>query len=247
MQEIRVPPSLFLRVLVVAITVTAMVGMPRFTAAHSFHYRRPDGKVVFTGKPLELPYRLERRLSQRWNGEEAQENLGQASRVRDQAVEQEDGDLGSFAIPGKYAAIVDKKGKKYKVSPPLIHAVIEAESGYHPAAVSHAGAVGLMQLMPATADRFGITDPTDPAQNIDAGTRYLRFLLDFFGDDLRLALAGYNAGEGAVLEYGHQIPPYPETRDYVARVLRIFQRNLDAEPPHSSLPAIARFRREGRK
>ena len=83
-----------------------------------------------------------------------------------------------------------------------------------------------MQLMPATAERFGVVDRTDPTQNLDGGARYLRFLLDYFSNDLTLALAGYNAGENAVEKYNRRVPPYEETRGYVAKVLTFFRRNL---------------------
>ena len=92
------------------------------------------------------------------------------------------------------------------------------ESQFDRAAVSHAGARGLMQLMPATAARFGVTNIFDPRQNIDAGVKYMRWLLDTFGGDVVLALAGYNAGEGAVMKYGRNVPPYRETQEYVRRI-----------------------------
>lgn len=104
------------------------------------------------------------------------------------------------------------------VSPALALAVIGVESGGRPAAISSAGATGLMQLMPATAERFGVTDRTDPAQNIRGGVAYLHWLLGHFGHDPILALAGYNAGEGSVQDH-RGVPPYAETRDYVPKVL----------------------------
>ena len=104
--------------------------------------------------------------------------------------------------------------------PDLVHAVISQESSYNPSAGSPKGAAGLMQLMPATAARFGLTpaERFDPAKNIRAGIRYLKVLSRLFGGDLDLILAGYNAGEGAVLKYGRRIPPYRETQTYVRRV-----------------------------
>ena len=104
------------------------------------------------------------------------------------------------------------------VSPALVLAVISVESAGRADAVSSAGAAGLMQLMPATAERFGVTDRTDPAQNIRGGVAYLDWLLDRFGNDPLLALAGYNAGEGAVDDHGG-VPPFAETRDYVPKVM----------------------------
>ncbi len=112
--------------------------------------------------------------------------------------------------------IVEEVARKYHVDPLLVHSVIEVESNYNPFAVSHKGAQGLMQLIPATAKRFGIENSFDPEQNIDAGVRYLKYLQSVFQDN-RLALAAYNAGEGAVTKY-QWIPPYRETQDYVERV-----------------------------
>jgi soluble lytic murein transglycosylase-like protein len=94
------------------------------------------------------------------------------------------------------------------------------ESSFKPRAMSHKGARGLMQLMPGTAARFGVSNIWDPKQNIEGGARYMRFLLDLFGGDIKLALAGYNAGEGAVMKYGYQVPPYNETQEYVRRIGR---------------------------
>ncbi|HYN85442.1 MAG TPA: lytic transglycosylase domain-containing protein [Pyrinomonadaceae bacterium] len=115
--------------------------------------------------------------------------------------------------------IVDS-GRRHGVDPVLLYAIMHQESSFKQRATSHKGARGYMQLMPATARRFGVTDIYDPRQNIDAGARYVRWLLNFFDGDVRLALAGYNAGEGAVLKYGRRIPPYNETQDYVRRIFR---------------------------
>ena len=107
---------------------------------------------------------------------------------------------------------------RYKIDPLLIYAQMHQESAFKLKATSYKGARGLMQLMPATAIRFGVTDIYNPKQNIEAGIKYMRWLLDKFGGDVSLALAGYNAGEGAVMKYGRQIPPYNETREYVRRI-----------------------------
>jgi soluble lytic murein transglycosylase-like protein len=114
--------------------------------------------------------------------------------------------------------VIDQTASKFQVSPELVHSVIEVESNYDPYAVSDKGAEGLMQLMPATARRFGVTNSFDARQNIEAGVRYLKFLQDTFQDD-RLAIAAFNAGENAVARYGG-VPPYPETVNYVAKVGR---------------------------
>jgi len=113
-------------------------------------------------------------------------------------------------------ATIDETARNLEVSPELVHSVIQVESNYDPYAVSEKGAEGLMQLMPATARRFGVTNSFDPRQNIEGGVRYLKLLKETFQDD-RLAIAAYNAGEKAVTRYGG-VPPYPETVNYVAKV-----------------------------
>ena len=118
----------------------------------------------------------------------------------------------------EYRPLIMQAARETGLDANLIHAVILAESAYNPKAVSPKGAMGLMQLMPATAKRFDVTDAYDPVQNIRGGTRYLKFLMDRFGNDIELATAAYNAGEGAVEKYGRTIPPYRETQDYVRKV-----------------------------
>lgn len=126
-----------------------------------------------------------------------------------------------------YAPIIEGCARKYNVPVELICGVILQESGGNPRAVSHAGARGLMQLMPGTARRFGVTNSFDPAQNIEGGTKYLRFLLDRFKGDLPLAVAAYNSGEGNVEKYGNKIPPFKETQAYVPNVLGYTQTMID--------------------
>lgn len=113
-----------------------------------------------------------------------------------------------------------QSGKSNGVDPLLIYSVMHQESSFKSRAISPKGARGLMQLMPGTAMRFGVTNIFDPRQNIEGGARYMRFLLDRFDGDVNLALAGYNAGEGAVEKYGWRIPPYAETQEYVRRISR---------------------------
>jgi soluble lytic murein transglycosylase-like protein len=120
--------------------------------------------------------------------------------------------------------MVQIAAEKYNLPPELINAVIRAESNFEVRAVSSAGAQGLMQLMPATAKELGVENPFDIAQNINGGAKYLRQMLDRFGGNVRKALAAYNAGPGTVSKYGGRVP-YPETRQYVQRVLR-FSRQM---------------------
>lgn len=117
---------------------------------------------------------------------------------------------------------------RHGLDPLLIYSVMHQESSFKQRAISHKGARGLMQLMPGTAARFGVTNVFDPKQNIDAGSRYMKWLLNRFQGDLSLALAGYNAGEGAVDKYGWRIPPYAETQEYVRRISRRY--NLLRDP-----------------
>jgi soluble lytic murein transglycosylase-like protein len=118
--------------------------------------------------------------------------------------------------------MIDAQAHRQGLDPKLVHAVVRVESSYDPTALSRKGAMGLMQLMPETARSLEVDDPYDPEQNLRGGTAYLRHLLDRFGGDLELALASYNAGPEAVDRY-RGLPPYPETHDYVDRVLRLFR------------------------
>ena len=124
----------------------------------------------------------------------------------------------------EFASLIDAAANKYSLDPALLHAVIRAESGYNPEAVSHKGAAGLMQLMPATASRYGVRDRFDPQENIEGGARYLSDLLDMFPSNVKLAVAAYNSGENTVKRYGNQVPPITETQNYVERVLGYYNR-----------------------
>jgi soluble lytic murein transglycosylase-like protein len=126
----------------------------------------------------------------------------------------------------QYGAVVERAAGKFGLDAALLHAVIAVESGYNPNAVSRRGAGGLMQLMPETARRFGVTNVFDPADNVRGGAQYLAELLRMFGNDLQLVLAAYNAGEAAVLKYGNRIPPYRETVAYVPKVVDFYKKFL---------------------
>ncbi|MEZ0601134.1 lytic transglycosylase domain-containing protein [Paraburkholderia sp. IW21] len=128
----------------------------------------------------------------------------------------------------RFADVIEEASRTFRVSPELLRAVIDVESRYNPNAVSDKGAQGLMQLMPDTARRFSDGNMFNPRDNVLAGARYLRFLLDLFKDDMELALAAYNAGENAVIRAGYRIPSMPETRQYVPRVLARYRRLLTA-------------------
>lgn len=134
--------------------------------------------------------------------------------------------LSAYAAANKerYNGLISDAAQRYQVDEKLVHAVIQTESAYNSTAVSRAGATGLMQLMPDTARRFGVTDRTNPDQNVDGGTRYLKYLIDMFGPRLDLAIAAYNAGENAVIRHNNSIPPYQETQDYVRQVLALYKK-----------------------
>jgi soluble lytic murein transglycosylase-like protein len=142
-------------------------------------------------------------------------------------------------------AMIVGAGRRHGVDPVLLYAVMHRESSFKRMAISHKGASGLMQLMPATARRFGVRNIFDPAENIEAGTRYLRWLLNTFGGDVRLALAGYNAGEGAVMKYGWRVPPYRETQEYVRRISERYALIRDPQTArrarHVTRPQLAKF------
>jgi soluble lytic murein transglycosylase-like protein len=128
-----------------------------------------------------------------------------------------DGEMGTTGNP-KYDELIALSAARNGVDPNLVVAVMRQESGFNPRARSYKGASGLMQLMPGTAQRFGVTNIYDAAQNIEGGTRYLRFLNDQFNGDVNLILAGYNAGEHAVVNSGYQVPRYRETQNYVKSI-----------------------------
>ena len=131
--------------------------------------------------------------------------------------------------PSKLRNSFSNPRRRNQVDPDLVKAVIRVESGFDAKAVSSKGAMGLMQLIPATAQRFGVQNPFDPKQNIEGGTNYLKYLLDLFGGDLKLSLAAYNAGEHAVQRYGG-VPTIPETQDYVRKVTSIYKTGDAAAP-----------------
>lgn len=126
----------------------------------------------------------------------------------------------------EYDAMIEQAARQHQVSAVLVKAVIQAESGFDSAVVSHRGAVGLMQVMPATGRSLGVHDLTDPGKNIQAGVKYLKFLLKLFNDDERLAIAAYNCGPEAMKRFNNQIPPFRETQAFVERVMAYYNQNL---------------------
>jgi soluble lytic murein transglycosylase-like protein len=173
-------------------------------AARLFVYELPDGSRLVTDHAINSKdYRLVR------SGESAK-NLGQLAAARTPEFFRSD--------TSTYDALIQAKAREHQVDFALVKAIVHVESSFNPYAISHRGARGLMQLLPETAKRHGIFDIYDPAQNIEAGIRHLKYLTGLFGNKNHLVLAAYNAGENAVLRYGG-IPPYTETQLYVRKVL----------------------------
>jgi hypothetical protein len=158
--------------------------------------------------------------------------------------------VGSSVEPGdrRLDRIVSEAAQRHQLDPELVKAVISTESGWNPYALSHKGAMGLMQLVPATAQRFGVGNPYDPAQNVEGGTAYLKALLDRYNGDLTKSLAAYNAGERAVDQSGG-VPAYPETRRYVQKVTNAYFRSdsgRDSPGSHRRRPVRREVEPDGR-
>jgi len=180
-------------------------------AAEIYKYLDRQGRVYFTNRPVGP---AGSRLVWQSGSKKPQKKGAGRSRINTAAMDQN---------RRRFSSLIDVVAKENKLRPELLHAVIRAESSYDPKAQSRAGAIGLMQLMPGTAKRYGVENSWNPKQNLRGGARYLSDLLKMFEFDLRLALAAYNAGENAVIKYGNSIPPYPETQTYVSRVLGFYQ------------------------
>jgi soluble lytic murein transglycosylase-like protein len=137
--------------------------------------------------------------------------------------------------PANIDEAVGRIAAEHSLPPELVHSVIKVESNYNPNAVSSKGALGLMQLIPSTARRFGVADVFNPVENIQGGAKYLRYLLDLYNWDFRLALAAYNAGEAAVAKFGG-VPPYAETRNYIVLVGKQLEKHLAAKKAQQPEP-----------
>ncbi|MCL2760206.1 MAG: lytic transglycosylase domain-containing protein [Desulfuromonadales bacterium] len=194
----------------ISLTILAIFFITSNVKADSYIYRFEDeeGTVHFTDTPCDKRFKKFMRIP---------EKVIQKDRKMRTTFK-----LGKIGDPAQFGSIITACSKEYGVDESLIKAVINAESGYNPNAVSNKGATGLMQLMPKTAQGLNVNDAFNPEQNIRGGVRYLRFLLNTFNGDVSLAVAAYNAGLNKVVKYGG-IPPYNETQNYVSRVLNYQQ------------------------
>lgn len=177
--------------------------------AQLYSYEKADGRIVITDRPID---RDGYKLVKKFIPKEKREQQRRRSRSRSS---------GKFLTPAQIDGLVTPIATAMSVDPELVKAVINIESSRDPRAHSHKGAIGLMQLIPATAERFGVDNPWDPRQNIRGGILYLRYLLSYFEGNVDYVLAAYNAGENAVDRY-HGIPPYKETRRYVQKVRKLY-------------------------
>jgi hypothetical protein len=178
-----------------------------------YRYIDPQGRLVFTDKPKHAGYIRLKKTVDGWKTVSPSYSWKRNKK--------------------KFTPTIERAAKKHQLSHHLIHAVITVESAYNPQALSKAGAQGLMQLMPSTAQRFGVNDAYNPYQNIAGGSEYLKRLLTLFEGDLSLALAAYNAGENAVKKYNNTIPPYKETQNYVKKVLKHYKKYSAAHHSHT--------------
>src|SRR4051794_25577917 len=199
-------------VLLGALTLAALA------EADIYSYEGPDGTLHFTNAPAgDRRYRLYMKSR---GGARTRAGAAAPFGASDVSIERFN----------RYDEVIHEAATLYQIPEELVRAVIKVESDYDPRAVSRVGAQGLMQLMPETAERMQVRDVMDPRENILGGTRYLRVLANMFNGDLQLTLAGYNAGENAVLRHGG-IPPFDETEDYVARVLAYYRRYRETRDP----------------
>jgi len=203
MNMTRYRPAAFGNILIILILGA---GLATSVSADIYKYVDKHGRVTLTDKPQNKNYKL---LVKTWKGWEEQKNR----------IALQDFDKNQK----KFMTTINFIAREHQLPKALLHAVIAAESAYDPDATSKTGAVGLMQLMPATARRYGVRDRRDPSANIIGGTLYLKDLLKMFNNNLVLALAAYNSGENTVKQFGNKIPPYEETRHYVRKVIEFYK------------------------
>src|SRR6267142_5891948 len=192
-----------------AILILAVAAAPGFARADVFSFTDANGVAHFSNIPTDSRYKL------------------LFATPGDLAPAEKGPSINWLARSAQYDGVIRGAAKDATIQAALVRAVIVVESGFNPRAVSKKGAIGLMQLQPATAKRYGVKNIYDPEQNVRAGAHYLRDLLARFDSNLELALAAYNAGEEAVERYGRHVPPFRETLAYVPSVMKVYRRLMD--------------------
>ena len=204
---------------------------PAANCASITAYRDSSGRVVFVNEEVPAPEKATpalgnsrvpaaaTKLSARQHGRAPQKAVGSAGMASPGIARP--GTLLTSAFQGVWDEMIAGTANRHQVDPKLVRAIVRVESNFNPSAVSPRGASGLMQLIPATARRFGVSNVFDPGANLDGGVRYLKYLMNLYGGDLKLSLAAYNAGENAVADH-NGIPPYRETQDYLRKISEIY-------------------------
>lgn len=190
--------------------IIALIAIPGVRPAHAdiYSFNDANGTIHLTNVPSDSRYTLTLREQLEHPPVELEKASPRAGRT---------------VLQQRYGPLVEKVAREHQVDPALLNAVITVESAFNPKAVSNKGAVGLMQIMPSIARRYGVTDRYDPVENVRAGAGYLSDLMQRFNGDISLALAAYNAGEEAVARNGNRIPPNRETPSYVVRVMELYR------------------------
>jgi soluble lytic murein transglycosylase-like protein len=192
--------------------VLCVTGWPKLAQGQIYSWQDANGVLVLSNKPrdavpAERTFAASRAVTARVAEPSVTARVGEPSPI--------------VTVSANYDPLIRQHANQRGIRPELVRAVIQVESAFNPRAVSPKGAMGLMQLMPATAARFGVIDPFNPVENIRAGVHYLRLLLDRYNDNESLALAAYNAGPKAVEKHGTKVPPYRETQNYVRKITNI--------------------------
>ncbi len=222
-------PSRSSRTLLGLAALVVIAVLPSVAGADIYHWKDADGVDHFTNRPTATPGA---KVYLKGGAAPVAAAGGNLVRPGVTPFAPQDRDPGRYT---RFDEHIRQAAALYQIPEALVRAVIKVESDYDPRAVSYAGARGLMQLMPETAARMQVKDINDPRENIFGGVRYLRVLANMFNGDLDLSVAGYNAGEGAVVQYGG-IPPYVQTRDYVVKVTKFYRRyRTIADPLEASL------------
>ena len=195
--------------LIISFFLLLLIVAPSGLYAETFYFKKDSGVHVYTNmNPKKKGYK---KFRSKWAREK-------------KSTYKKSSKLGSYKYSDKYDHLIELAAEQYGIDAKLLKAIIKVESNFHAGAVSPKGAMGVMQLMPKTAERLGVDHPFDPMDNIFGGSKYYRKLLNMFNNDHELALAGYNAGENAVIKYGYNIPPYKETQNYVKKVFRHYKK-----------------------